>query len=346
MEIAVRQKLETLQVWRGVAALLVVLFHAAGTIGSEKYGGRVLFGDFFSWGHAGVQFFFVLSGFIILWVHRNEIGRPERFARYSVKRFTRIYPVYWVVLGALLAIYLVVPTLGAGHETDAPVVIGSILLVGDVNPTLAVAWTLFHEVLFYAMFGLLVLNRPLGAVAMLLWFGACLVGGATYALSIINILFLFGMFAAWLAAGRIRLPALGLAVAGFVGFLATGVGEWQGVFLRNDAPSTLLYGLSALLLVVGSVRCESEGQITAVPRALTFLGDASYSLYLIHYPVISIVAKIAGGLPAMAVFAAMIAASVGAGAALHLLAEKPLLSFANRARAAWPTSASATPPSA
>lgn len=341
-----RQKLDTLQVWRGVAALLVVLFHAAGTIGSEKYGGRVLFGDFFSWGHAGVQFFFVLSGFIILWVHRGDIGKPEKFAPYSVKRFLRIYPVYWVVLGALLAIYFAAPALGAGHETDTPVVIGSILLVGDVDPTLAVAWTLFHEVLFYAMFGLLVLNRRLGIAAMLLWFASCLLGGSSYILSIINVLFLFGMFAAWLAAGRIRLPALALAAVGFAGFLATGVAEWQGVFVRNDITSTLLYGLSALLLVVGSVRHESEGGIKAVPRPLTFLGDASYSLYLIHYPVISVVAKVGGGLPAMGLFAGMIATSVGAGAVLHLLVEKPLLSFANRARGAWATSARPSPPPA
>lgn len=341
-----RHKLETLQVWRGVAALLVVLFHASGTIGSEKYGARVLFGDFFSWGHAGVQFFFVLSGFIILWVHRGDIGRPQKVVRYALKRFLRIYPVYWVVLGALLAVYFAVPALGVGHETDTRVIIGSILLVGDLNPTLAVAWTLFHEVLFYAMFGLLVLNRRLGGAAMLVWFASCLFGGTSYVFSIINILFLFGMFAAWLVASRIRLPALVLAAAGLAGFLATGVGEWQGVFVRNDIASTLLYGVSALLLVVGSVRYENEGGVSAVPRPFTFVGDASYSLYLIHYPVISVVAKVGEGLPAMALFAGMIVASLGAGAALHLLAEKPLLSLVNRARGAWPTRARASPPPA
>lgn len=44
----VRRKLESLQACRGIAAMLVVLFHASGTIGSEKYGARTVFGDFFS----------------------------------------------------------------------------------------------------------------------------------------------------------------------------------------------------------------------------------------------------------------------------------------------------------
>ncbi len=61
----------------------------------------------FAFGHAGVDFFFVLSGFIILHVHAGDIGRPVRLGHYLQRRFTRVYPFYWVVfLLALLAMGL------------------------------------------------------------------------------------------------------------------------------------------------------------------------------------------------------------------------------------------------
>ncbi len=51
----------------------------------------------FGFGHAGVDFFFVLSGFIIMHAHTADIGKPERLYRYLWRRATRIYPIYWIV---------------------------------------------------------------------------------------------------------------------------------------------------------------------------------------------------------------------------------------------------------
>jgi peptidoglycan/LPS O-acetylase OafA/YrhL len=297
--------------------MLVVLFHASGTLGSEAYGARTVFGDFFSWGHSGVQFFFVLSGFIILSVHRKDLGRPETFKNYATKRFIRIYPVYWVVLVPLIALYFAVPSFGTGVETELPVIVGSIFLLGTEPPILTVAWTLFHEILFYAIFGVMILNRGLGMITMGIWFIGCVLG-PTYVFAPINLLFLFGMAAAWFAPRPDKVPALTFCLLGASGFVAVGVSEWLGWFEPSDTPSTLLYGLTALLVVIGSVRLEQEDKI-AIPRAISFVGDASYSIYLVHYSVIVIGVKIMGGMPAHLLFAIVVLLAAGAGMVLHLL---------------------------
>ncbi|NBQ54213.1 MAG: acyltransferase, partial [Proteobacteria bacterium] len=46
----------------------------------------------------GVDFFFVLSGFIILHAHMDDIGRPARLGRYLWRRAVRVYPIYWICL--------------------------------------------------------------------------------------------------------------------------------------------------------------------------------------------------------------------------------------------------------
>ena len=57
----------------------------------------------FQFGHAGVDLFFVISGFVILFVHWEDIGRPQRISRYAGRRLTRILPIYWVALALTIA---------------------------------------------------------------------------------------------------------------------------------------------------------------------------------------------------------------------------------------------------
>ncbi len=105
-----------LQVFRGLAALLVVYHHAnrevAGVFGDSWW--RSLF----DLGDAGVQFFFVLSGFIIYHVHRHDIGRPERTRRYLLKRIIRIYPIYILVTLVLTPFWAFIPEFGAAYHKE------------------------------------------------------------------------------------------------------------------------------------------------------------------------------------------------------------------------------------
>ncbi|MFL5251667.1 MAG: acyltransferase family protein [Rhodopila sp.] len=133
-----------------------------------QYLGHIPFGNAFGFGHAGVDFFFVLSGFIISYAHAADIGRPERSGRYAWRRITRIYPLYWVVT----AIEVMSPAPDAAARLAPGHVPRSLLLPETGSPIVGVVWTLWSEMLFYLVFTLPVLNRrfgvPLAAATLLL----------------------------------------------------------------------------------------------------------------------------------------------------------------------------------
>src|SRR5205823_13541637 len=95
-----RPKLAWLQIFRGFAAVLVVIHHVTGS--TDFYLHSSFLGGLFTVGWLGVDFFFVLSGFIITYIHYGDIGNRSTLKAYATKRFLRIYPIYWIV--ALLAI--------------------------------------------------------------------------------------------------------------------------------------------------------------------------------------------------------------------------------------------------
>jgi peptidoglycan/LPS O-acetylase OafA/YrhL len=335
----------TIEAGRGLAALLVVLFHASSSIfPAPKYWNTHVFGRVFDFGYAGVEFFFVLSGFIIAYVHANDVGVPARLSHYARRRFVRIYPVYWVVLAGLLAL-LALP-LGLGVLPARPVIAASILLVGhDATATvLAVAWTLYHEVAFYLVFGLWIIDRRLGVVVTLFWLALVLAGLAGLALppalppylaSPLNLLFAFGV-GAWAvsrrAGNRFAAP---LAVAGALAFVGVGM---EAVFVHrlSEAASQLAFGAAAAIGLAAVVALERSRQV-AVPKLLVLLGAASYSIYLTHFPLLSMLAKVAvrTGMrdhwPPQLSFIVLVGVAVAAGVVFHLVVEKPLLRFGSQA---------------
>lgn len=82
--------LPSLQVCRGIAAILVAFVHA--TAQYERNMPVSFLANWFTFGHSGVDFFFVLSGFIIWFIHSEDIGKPNRFKNFALKRLARIYP--------------------------------------------------------------------------------------------------------------------------------------------------------------------------------------------------------------------------------------------------------------
>lgn len=324
-----------LQAGRGIAALLVLLFHMGETIfASPKYWNMEIDGGLMRFGHEGVAFFFVLSGFIILHAHIADIGRPERLGDYGFKRLTRIYLPYWVVLFPLIALYLLVPTLGKPEISAPAVMLNSPLLIGlNAHATLSVAWTLFHEIAFYALFAIVILNRRIGIAVLLAWQVVCALSLAVpepihYALHPINLLFGMGM-AARLALGRWRVVAPVAVMWG--GIVATAL---LGLVLDytnwvDGSISSLLFGVASCAFVLGGVEAERQGRVAA-PSSLKLLGDASYALYLIHYPLLSILARLFMA-PPLRVTPAPVAYLVMAGFCIiaailfHKLVEKPLM---------------------
>lgn len=157
-------KLKSIEAGRGIAATLVVLYHASAAIfPAAKYWHQQVFSGIFGFGYAGVEFFFVLSGFIIAFAHHSDIGTPSRLANFVRRRFNRIYPSYWIVLAAVV----IMATSGVGPPLP-PLsdIISSFVLAGlDYSKAiLGVSWTLFHEIGFYIVFGLAIWRPWAGAV--------------------------------------------------------------------------------------------------------------------------------------------------------------------------------------
>jgi exopolysaccharide production protein ExoZ len=108
----------TIQAGRGLAALSVVLYHLGGWVAQSKYWGYDPLGGVFAFGQAGVEYFFVLSGFIMLHVHRRDFGQSSMVPRFLWKRFCRIYPPYWFILALLVPVYFVEPSFGKANGTQ------------------------------------------------------------------------------------------------------------------------------------------------------------------------------------------------------------------------------------
>lgn len=325
----------SLQAGRAIAALLVVLVHAGGTLGLPKYLGENPTGAFFEFGIVAVDFFFVLSGFIIMHAHRRDIGKPAEVMPYFWKRFARVFPPYWVVLALIVPVFFLVPTFGEGHERDPGVVVCSVfLLKHPVEKTiLVVAWTMIFEMLFYVVFGSLVLHRRLGAIVFAAW-SVGVLAFSWFESYPWNFLFspwflrvLAGVGAAvFLEHARLPTPRLA-AVAGVLILMAIGIVHVRGPL---SAPVYDLGGtLGALLAVAGLAEAERGGRIR-VPGLLVYLGDATYAIYLVHFPALSVLAKLTMLfnlhvlLPGILLFGVHTALAVGAGCAFHELAEKPL----------------------
>ena len=331
-----------LQVGRGLAALMVVIFHAGRSLALPQYVGTNPFGGLFVFGHAGVDFFFVLSGFIITHVHYADLGRPDRLKRYIWRRFTRIFPIYW----AVSAIYFVLGTMApnAAQRLGALNLLESLTLlpIGQV-PLVGVAWSLEHEVFFYFAFGLAIWSRKLGWLAILIGLAplvaqffppsASIVSG--FLLTGFHVQFLMGILAARLAAtGAIRFPLVVIGV-GLALFTGTAVMEVYGVISINQLKMACLYGGSSTMIIAGIVAAEQSGRIRLGATAELF-GAISYVLYLVHPMVVGLTARafaiagLLGSLPGWSVLIVQVLAAITVAMVIHQRVELPISRWLRR----------------
>ena len=74
----------------------MVLFYHLRQVAVLRAGTELHELDAFRFGHAGFHLFFVLSGFLMYYIHSEDLGRPRGLLPFAYKRFSRIYPSYWV----------------------------------------------------------------------------------------------------------------------------------------------------------------------------------------------------------------------------------------------------------
>lgn len=302
-------RLDNLQVLRAVAALMVTIAHAA--IVAQSFGLPVAGGaaGFYitTAGAAGVDLFFVISGYIMArYAARYARTGPAVALQFAAERAARIYPPWWLALFLFWAVCSVaLPGIVAAPGWDwwhslslfpdlhAPAGVWGLLLM--------VGWTLCFELYFYALVALgLAFSAAWrwlvpGAVVALVLAGPLLPGPwARWIGNPLALEFVLGWAIAFIPATVAnREPWLPMA-AGLLGVCAYLAGLSAGMSLQVEAPLILrgeagwlrvvVWGLPAALCVLAAVQATSSGK--RVWRPWVALGDASYSLYLIHMTVL------------------------------------------------------------
>lgn len=290
---------------RAIAVLMVVLSHLVHIEG--KYGrGDHLLSDFCLYGVAGVDLFFVISGFVMIavsqWRQDPSASRPIRF---FYNRVTRIYPVYWFYSALVLAVFLYRPEMVNSSQGNQVNILESFLLWPQrLAPLLAVAWTLTHEMYFYIVFTIMLCGESHQIKRYLaLWMVVVIVGGTVLGglprpeLRIVfhplTLEFIAGCVVALIIYRGIR----GFGRTAFVcGSLFLIVNMLAGHFyFDNQLPEkwhrVLFFGLPSSLMVYGAVTSEFRGTL-GFPKWLIAVGNASYSIYLSHVLVLSLMGRV------------------------------------------------------
>ena len=258
----------SIQYLRALAALGVVIFHASPADNP------------FMVGNAGVDIFFVISGFI-MWSITEE--RPTSPAAFIRDRLIRIAPLYWLLTTLLVVGVLVRSKLFPNLKIDLPFVVGSYLFVpmrppgstgaDPIWPVLVQGWTLNYEMFFYVLFSACLFLRPslrLAALSLTLLgcvISACSTAAATPSCSLSRTRSFSSFWPAfcWVfACGE----ACCLRGAWGYGFVALGVIVLVGCAMASvTQPRLLAWGLPAVLLVGGALVLETTGQIPQLPLA-------------------------------------------------------------------------------
>src|SRR3990167_499256 len=161
------KKFENIQALRAIAAMMVVFFHIAGL--EMRYFHCMALSPYFTdLGNAGVDIFFVISGFIMVQVTQGKFQNKFEINKFFLNRIKRIYPLYWFYsLLVVLAIFIY-PHISS-HKWSVDGLIKSFLLIPQQgDPYLIVGWTLIHEMYFYITM-ILLLCAPEKFFVSLLW---------------------------------------------------------------------------------------------------------------------------------------------------------------------------------
>jgi exopolysaccharide production protein ExoZ len=335
-----KQRLFGLEFGRGIAASLVAMHHASNLLSQPKFSGAPPFHNLMRQFDVGVDFFFVLSGFIIMWVHSSDIGKPTQLGSYVMRRWTRVYPPYWCVLIPISILYFLFPGTGKPSQHDPVNFILSFFLLPNMNqPVLGVAWTLVYEIFFYTVFGLLIVIGKRGWLVLLLWIVAILYF-ATFAdqaswpqnffFNSLNLEFLIGIVVArMLSIARVIYPGV-FIIAGLIAFALICLLDFGEIYDPSPLAQHVMLGTGAAAIIAGLVELERSSRIT-FGRFAQILGSASFSIYLVHSVIQSWVATTAWqlmkGLPGELAWLFLIVIGIGAGLLFHRFVERPLIEF-------------------
>lgn len=299
-----------LQVLRGVAALMVFFHHFTPYLAKFYPGAKIL-----GFGASGVDIFFVLSGFIM--VSTTQGGNSSGF-EFIWNRFSRVAPLYWLVTMIMVALYVIGFKPVGLVNLDSSYIFKSILFVPFVRndklePIVAPGWTLNYEMFFYALFaaGLFLISGKrrywalISTICLISLLGVMDAFSNFYLRYYANPIildFAFGMLIG-IFFSRARLGfnvnSSLIASAGLIVFAVTIIVAVEIValsggprleYIRGARPMT--WGVAGAALVFAASLLDRFGW-SVRSGFLTEIGNASFSLYLIHSLVLHAASKVA-----------------------------------------------------
>jgi exopolysaccharide production protein ExoZ len=269
---------------RALAVMMVVVYHVL--LKAQLLG---LTSTSFSLGAAGVDLFFIISGFIMVYITFGKYYSPIDFLK---KRVTRIVPLYWMLTLVAAVVFILQPSLVNAHNGETTIV-GSFTLfpISGKVMLLAVAWTLQYEFLFYFIFSAFLpfLNKRYILVSITI-ISATLLGIKDHDNYIVRFFsnpiileFIYGM-AAFFILRNTKLNSLACIMTGALTFYAF---HYFNIGLEHRY---IGYGVPMLFIFLGVASIKNDdGIIKLKPlKVLAYIGNASYSIYLTHIFSISI----------------------------------------------------------
>jgi peptidoglycan/LPS O-acetylase OafA/YrhL len=281
------------QALRALAALSVAFVHIAHddiNNGGDPAGIFTAVTKFFPW-DAGVDIFFVISGFVIVHASTSLFTTKSGPAIFLRRRLARIVPLYWIMTTVFLAVLLLGRAQIHGDIGGPAYLAASYLFIpwprpdGVLQPAFGLGWTLNYEMFFYLLFTpfLLLSKRvaAIGAGCLIAAIVACRpevagVPALRFWSDPVIIEFLFGMEIALILSQNITLP-LAARIALIVIAIAALHHDAAGLGIRP-----VIYGLPAAALVAAAALCPIPAAINRAEAGLVRLGDASYAMYLVH----------------------------------------------------------------
>jgi len=330
------ETLVSVQALRALAALAVMVFHLKPYF-AIKFGIRDPFPSCLLIGAAGVDVFFVLSGFIITLSSEKLFSRPGSSLEFLARRCIRIIPLYWAISLVLLCDLLFMHGLFA---LDLPAIASFAFIPiprsnGLLYPLLVAGWTLNYEMYFYVIFSLAIIFRRNVAIMCVSAFLIATVTLSTvlghlpqpfaFWSSPLVLEFVAGMILAWAYSSRINLTArVSIPLIG-IGLIAFAL----SLYGLDRLPRFIAWGLPATLVVAGTALGPKPNASRTTWKVLILLGDASYSLYLV-YPLGFAVPHwffpelIDPSIMPLTYASLMMLIAVGVSIAVHLFIEKPI----------------------
>jgi exopolysaccharide production protein ExoZ len=298
---ASKPKLESVQVLRAIAAILVVVHHQVDV--EARYGrGHPLLTGFI--GGFGVDIFFVISGFVMFYVGAHKAAGLESAKRFMLARVARIAPLYWFYTLLFAGMVLLFQKF---FRTSDPIdlmrVIKSLFFwpQDGALPLIHQGWTLNYEMLFYLLFSLSLFFLSKRRVPILIVALLCLVSIGTLlpdgqhkavvvATSPLLIEFILGMLIGRLFISAFIIPYPVALIGGVAGFAALFAFSSACRYDSDLSQRFLMWGLPSAAIVLAATQMERSRSMN-LPW-LAAVGDASYSLYLSHTFVLPVVGRL------------------------------------------------------